>query len=161
MDGNPSQHDGLWVTVYTDASFRLDTKWAAWAAWLRCSEGRCKKSFICPPEVTSAFQAEYYSILMGITLAVEKFKPQGILVCNDCDQAIKATWPWNKAQDQVAEWRKQIDEIREGGIQIRTKFVKAHAGGGTIQSWLNEWCDRACKKERKKAEGRCMLVKKK
>lgn len=140
------------MTVYTDASFKPETQWAAWAAWLKCSKGRHKDASICPPEIRTSFQAEYYSILMGIKLAVEKFEPEGILVVNDCEQAIRSVWPWNKVSDQITTWREQIDEIREKGIQIRTKMVKGHAGGKTVQSWLNEWCDKACKKAREKVE---------
>lgn len=152
MPESPNQYGGFWVTVYTDASFKPETKWAAWAAWLKCSKGRHKEAFICPPEIRSSFQAEYYSIFMGIRLAVEKFEPEGVLVVNDCEQAIRSVWPWNTPSDQIKIWRKQIDEFRNKGLEIRTKMVKGHQGGRTIQSWLNEWCDRASKNAREKVE---------
>lgn len=152
MSENSNQYDGLWVTVYTDASFKAETKRAAGAIWLKSSKGRYKEAFLCPPEVYNSFQAEYYSIFMGIRRAKEKFEPEGVLVANDCVQAVRAVWPWNTPSNQVKIWREQIDEYRSGGLEIRTKIVKGHQGGRTIQSWLNEWCDQASKNARQNAE---------
>lgn len=144
--------NNFWVTAYTDASFRGDTGVASWAVWLRCPEGRFKKADVCPSKVINSFQAEYYSILQGIKLAIEQYNPEGVLVVNDCDAAIRATWPWSSAPDGVLSFRKEIDCIRDNGLELRTKFVKGHAGGRTVPSWLNEWCDKACKEARRKAE---------
>ena len=125
----------MWVTAYTDASYRPDTNTGSWAVWIRSVSGRVKESGICPKKVKDSFQAEYFSMLMGVKVALKSWKNiEGILLVNDCQGAIRSIWPWSPTQKTILWMREELDALRKDGHEIRTKHVKGHQRKGTPQS---------------------------
>lgn len=151
---NENHRNNGWVTVYVDASYWTSSRrCATYAIWLRHDNGRDKREGRCPAWVNSSALAEYYGIVQALLFAVE-YKANGIVVACDCREALRGVWPWISVSGKGYGWiqlKKKIEEIRTTA-QIRTKWVKGHVGGGTPQSWLNEWCHRHAYRKGKKHE---------
>lgn len=138
-----------WITIYTDASFNPNTGVSSWAAWIRSVHGLKKASGVCPSKIKDCFMAEFFSIFAGLNVASKLWQPEGAVVVNDNDQAIRCMWPWTKVPNKVQWIKSRIDKL---GIDTRTKFVKGHNGGTTVPSWVNEWCDKEAKRIRVQEE---------
>lgn len=60
----------MWVTLYTDASFRSQ---GGWGIWLRSELGRIVRSGECPKAVDDSAAAEMYAALKGIEICLENW----------------------------------------------------------------------------------------
>lgn len=146
----------MWVTLYTDASLK-DGK-ASWAIWARSSEGRLVHSGEYPGPCAVSDHAEAYAILMGIKAVLVAWEGViGIQINSDSKNALAAvTYMAPTPRDRVlADIQEQVETAlgrdyarHEGGVRIRTKWVKGHQLGSGVRAWLNNACDRIAKKAR-------------
>lgn len=133
----------MWVTLYTDASFR--TK-GGWGIWLRSAKGRIVKSGECPGIIDDSAAAEMYAALKGIEICLENWiETKGIQVNSDCLMVVNGLYPWSKPIHRISI-RVIQDRIREilntKGVRVRCKHVKGHSGTGNTRSWLNDRVDK-------------------
>lgn len=145
----------MWVTCYTDASFRRHFG-GGWAVWLRSSEGRLVKSGVCPPYVKDSNAAELAAIFAGIYLARREWPSTiGMLVRSDSMVALGACAP-DAPLHQNPALRRLQQRIRHvgAGIELRTKWVKGHLPSSTgTHAWLNNQCDALAKQRRPRTQG--------
>jgi ribonuclease HI len=137
----------MWVTAYTDASFR-DGR-GSWAVWLRSGEGRIVQKGQCPPETDTSTGAELYAVWMAVKLATESW-PQtaGVFINADCQAVLKALWPWSKelSRQSLSTLQKQIiDFTVQKNVKIRTKHVKGHQLSSNVRAYLNNRADALAK----------------
>ena len=137
------------VTLYTDATFA--NKRGACAYWIRHDQGTIKDGATF--QAKDSMMAEIIGIERGIKRIIENFpKTQLIIICADCKEALKFTWPWVKLNDKrpdIRRFQENIRSLRDVGIGIRTKHVKGHQCDNSAQTYLNNWCDRESRKFRK------------
>jgi ribonuclease HI len=127
------------VTVYTDASLR--GKKATWAVWLRSNKGRIVKSGKCPSWIKDINAAEIFAIYKGAQIAIKKWDATFLWVRTDSKTAItmlikKGTIRTREDIQQARGLFQQLD------IDAHFKHIKAHGNGETIQSYINNECDR-------------------
>lgn len=140
----------MWVTCYTDASFRPRFG-GGWAVWLRSSEGRLVRNGVCPSYVNDANAAELAAIFAGIYLARREWPTTtGVLLCSDSMVALGACAtdaPLHKSP-ALRRLQKRIRAVA-AGVELRTKWVKGHlpTSMGT-HAWLNNQCDALAKQRR-------------
>ena len=123
----------MWVTAYTDAS--VVDKQAAWAIWLRCSEGRYVVNGRCPEDIKDSTSAEMYAAFMAVTTA--KFMwgdTEGILVNSDCLTVVRGLYPWHRRlRNKTGDVQQQIHNyLREHNLRVRAKHVKRTSGACKI-----------------------------
>ena len=139
----------MWVTVYTDASYTPEA--AGWAVWAKSEKGRITVSDLIPSSFRVAHSgvAEYFALWKGMSLVLEKWgnEVQGILVCNDCTQALRNVWPWVYPASEFIQIRREIEKLYSK-VEIRTKWVKGHQMPRETKFWLNNWCDKKSREAR-------------
>lgn len=140
----------IWTTVHADASFK-DGR-GSWAAWVKTSAGRVVRSGACPEYVRNSGHAELAAVFAGIHLAVSAFPhTTAILVRSDCRAALH-----NLAHRASPSSDPAVQRLRErirtalGDRHVRIKWVKGHRGGDTVESWVNNACDRLAREARSK-----------
>lgn len=132
----------MWVTVYTDASFR---DIGGWAVWIRSEKGRIVRSGQCPRTVRDSADAEMYAAMKAVEICLENWGGvSGIQINSDCMMVVNALYPWSKPirRDSILKIQDQIRQtLKAKGIRIRCKHVKGHSGKGNTRSWLNTQVD--------------------
>ena len=153
--------DKLLVTIYTDASFKKDHGkfHASFAMYAKCKHGILTKSLPISIQVENATEAEAYGCYIAIKLCKQKWNDMKIAFVNtDSQQTCIKMWPFKYRQkvggsDKFNSIIKSMKEYcKDNNIEHRFKHVKAHTNGTDIRSWLNDWCDKNAKKERRKSE---------
>ena len=144
------QHETIkmWVTLYTDASFKNDQ--GTWAVWIRSNQGRIVLNGLCPKSVTNSLAAEAFAIHKGIAAIIEELTDViGIHINSDCLSLKTAFFPWGKDIKDKETLRIQTvvkKKIAENLIKIRFSHVKAHQRNDNVRSYLNNKCDLLAKK---------------
>ena len=133
----------MWVTLYSDASFR--TK-GGWGIWLRSEKGRIVKSGECPDSVSDSAAAEMFAALMGIEVCLQNWdETKGIQVNADCLMVVNGLYPWSKPiqRKSIRVIQDKIKALlKEKNVRVRCKHVKGHSGTGNTRSWLNDQVDK-------------------
>lgn len=137
------------VTAFCDASFRHDTKAAAWACWVKGPLGTFNKAYPFKTPPAHATEAEKYAAIN--TLAIIKkmyagYKEVTIVLQVDCLDAKfmmegKPTKgkPETRNLHEVA--RKHVATLPKGWT-LKLKHVKAHNGTSDVRSYVNTLIDR-------------------
>lgn len=133
----------MWVTLYTDASFRST---GGWGIWLRSEKGRIVKSGECPATVDDSAAAEMFAAYVGIKICLEQWPDtRGIQVNSDCLMVVNALYPWSHPirRKSIRSIQETIrDLLRTKDVRVRCKHVKAHSGTGNTRFWLNDRVDK-------------------
>lgn len=130
------------ITLYTDASFRVEQSWARIAFRGKCNFGSIQES----KEITSIdiHEAEMMAMLFAVQRAIETY-PQviGFFINSDNKHCVEAFWEFKKIN--VAKVCVPIKQelIKTAGHRwIRTKHVKAHTGRTDVRSYMNRQVDK-------------------
>lgn len=155
----------MWVTIYTDASLRSykEVRFTAYGYWIRCDHGRITRARMCSKEIVTVDQAEMYAIYQAVGAAFVCYKEGATIICVNSDSmnAIKGFRGFRVLRDPVEIRLKQaFDKVRsqKPEVKIIYRHVKAHTGTerSNIKAYLNDWCDKQCKKLTWDAKGRHM-----
>lgn len=151
-----SSASDVWVTCYTDASFRPKYG-AGWAVWLRSDAGRIVRSGPCPSYVSNASHAEMAAIFAGVYLAIRIWgsRVRGIQIRSDSLEALGWADPESAISKQApaARLQQRLREVlREHGVTVERRWVKGHRGCVDVAAYLNTQCDKLSKKARKAQE---------
>jgi len=143
----------MWVTAYTDASFRPEVNRGGWAVWLRSERGRVIRSGQCPSTIGDSMCAELYAIIMAIELTLAEWKDtKGIQLNTDCKSLVHRLYPWSDpfTREDLEALRLHAREVTEAaGIRLRVKHVKGHSAGDGTRTYLNDQVDKISRKHSK------------
>jgi ribonuclease HI len=134
------------ITIYTDASFRLHKKEAVVAWRGKCSFGSINGSKLISSH--DVHHAEMMAILEGIKAAINQFpEVTGFFINSDNEGCVKAFWDFGGRNHKCpAPAERPYKEIKEILFLykkwMRTKHVKAHTGQKDIRSYMNRQVDR-------------------
>ena len=146
------------VTINTDASFHPKHKIGGYAFWIVCDEGRFSHSGILRKEVDRPEIAEMKCIINAIyILGILNFKTiEKIIVNTDCLNAIhlfkkrkssikkyELEWGLDLANDLT----NQLAKSKLSKVTIEFRHIKSHQHTDTKRNWVNNWCDKAAKKQ--------------
>jgi ribonuclease HI len=133
----------MWVTLYTDASFRTR---GGWGIWLRSEKGRIVRSGECPDTVDDSAAAEMFAALIGIEICLKSWpETKGIQVNSDCLMVVNGLYPWSQPirRKSIRVIQEKIREILKAKeLRVMGKHVKGHSGTGNTRSWLNNQVDK-------------------
>jgi ribonuclease HI len=133
----------MWVTLYTDASYKNDK--GRWAFWAKSDQGRMVVNGDCPDHIKDSHAAEAYAIYKGLKAILDIHTGVvGVHINSDCLSLKNAFFPWGKASKNmiVSSIQKETKElIKSYGIKIRFSHVKAHQLGTDVRTYLNNACD--------------------
>lgn len=127
---------GMYVTMFTDASYCHQTKAAGWAVWIKYGAhphdqtvrlvGACRR-------IHDSMHAEYVALEEGLK-ALEKIPLEGkiVVVQSDCTGALAAIETSHLVRVH-------------GALSVTKKHVKGHQGLKTARSAVNTWCDAEAK----------------
>lgn len=143
-----------WVTVYTDASVLSSTE-ASCAIWFKSNNIREQFTWKSQYKGWNIFDAEMFSILVALDFVDSLHREglvtvEGVVIKNDNKHVVESFWPTNrnrrkqnwgnlKKKDRILLFKKIISY--EERFQIRTMWIKGHQRNGSVQAWLNNWCD--------------------
>jgi len=135
----------MWVTVYTDASWRIDR--GALAYWIKSNLGRIVEALPCPPEVVCNNTAEFAAILVGVQRTLAAWNDvEGIQVNTDSQTAITylkfGADLRNLRRKDWLEYRAQLYEMLDRrNCKVQFKFVKGHQRPTHVRAYINDRVD--------------------
>lgn len=149
----------MWVTCYTDASFRRGS--GRWAVWIRSDRGRIVKAGACPDYVNEPGSAELAAIYAAIYLAIAAWGDDVsvVLIRSDCLNA--QDWLEGRARARRKDARRLIALtkalLRKHDVELRCRWVRGHQPRErSTEAYLNDACDRLAAEgwARGRADGR-------
>lgn len=141
----------MWITVYTDASWKPNQNIGGWGMWARSDFGLIKKKGRFPKWVKCSNTGEMTAVFLAvkeIAAIWTKHNIDGILVCTDSATAIsylKFDKDFKKENYNRKDWlfiREKLYQILDShSIKIKFRHVKGHQSSSTKQGWLNNMVD--------------------
>lgn len=133
---------GLFITIFTDASFCPDTKAMGWAIWIKFGDGETVKwqgGHKGKPNQHSQ-HAEIHGLKTSLWMCRELqkrnrmiLKDKIVVIQCDCQSALNGL---------------DISSLKKLGVKyVKKKWVKAHTTGTDKRSSVNRWCDKEAYKE--------------
>lgn len=142
------------VTINTDISYSPDYKIGTYAFWIVCNQGKIKKSGRLK-QVNNVQDAEAQCIANALCTVYKSKRLENItFIIINTDAKVLISKIGNPALKGAA-----IYQCNRYLLQIKVKHninrkvfykvthVKAHSGTSTSRQWINDWCDKAAKKE--------------
>ena len=134
----------MWVTAYTDASFKDGV--GGWAIWLRSELGRVVLSGKCPETVTDNSLAEMYAIGKAIGTAKDTWSvTTGVQINTDHQGCITLLKRGDFSKPITSDLELLAWDIRamvnNHRLRLHLKHVKGHGNGRDIRSYLNNKVD--------------------
>lgn len=141
------------VTIYTDASHIPGTNTGTFAFWIRWEHGRLIKNGKFKDEILDSYRAEVRCVLNAIYFAKKNIANiDTLFMVTDCTPVINLLKHRNNKPATLIKMSGEIVAY-EGltkGITVHWKHVKGHKGGRTMQSYINEQCDKLAREARYK-----------
>lgn len=136
----------MWVTLYTDASWRPYSSKGTWAIWLRSNQGRIIENGFCADYVNCSVSAEAYAAYMGIVMAITNWKDiEGIQLNTDSRPIQGLLYPSKNGLSSnkiIAKLQVLIrTEVKDNKIKLRIKYVRGHQHDNDIRTYLNNKVD--------------------
>ena len=146
------------VTINTDAGFLPDQKVGAYAYWIKAEGLFLRGSGIFKDKCRDPNDAETRAIVNALyILLASKYKAEKIIINRDNYNAI----PNENGSDSQKKMAIIIDLLKKYSIPathknyakegkrgyVEFRHVKAHLHTHTPRHWVNDWCDKRCKKE--------------
>jgi len=141
------------VTINTDASFKKGI--GAYAYWIKCDHFTLKGSGYFKDKVKDPSVAEAQCIanaIVALTNYVKDLQFDYMVINTDsmwCVNGIKA--PKNEIFTLIAGLLNKFKD-KTNCNKLSVRHVKAHTGKKNKRSWVNNWCDQECKRQRIIAE---------
>ena len=139
------------ITINTDASFSIEYKFGTYAYWIKSNDFLYKGSWVFKDKVKWSTNAEAQAVCIALWLLKNNEKDFTKIIVN-CDNK----YVTNKGRGYlvkminkyIAEYFNHINKLhgsRKRKIEFR--HVKAHQEIIDSRTYVNDWCDRACKRE--------------
>ncbi len=137
-----SRPGDFFATIYTDASFDVNTGRGAYAYYIKTSKGRAQADGPAS-NLENSNHAEMLAIYKAVEDALTRWPElKGLFVNTDSLACCEVIWPFHKTRG-----RGNTREVHESlvklvnGRWIRAKHVKGHTGRGDVRSYLNRKVD--------------------
>lgn len=138
-----SRPGDFFATIYTDASFDVNTGRGAYAYYIKTSKGRVQGDGPAS-NLDSSNHAEMLAIYKAVEDALTRWPDlKGLFVNTDSLSCCHIIWPYHKGsrgKGATGEVYRNLVKLINGRW-IRAKHVKAHTGGGDVRSYLNRKVD--------------------
>jgi ribonuclease HI len=153
------------VTVNTDASFSNKYKVGSYAFWVVCDEYKFKSSGMLKQQVANSTLSEMRCICNALSLLAKKRKTtegattkmihhvivntdslNAIHVFTDDKERMHHYHLTNKKYQSITKVYNKIKKDNYTGVKMEFRHVKAHRDTKTGRTWVNDWCDKECKK---------------
>lgn len=141
------------VTINTDASFKEGI--GAYAFWIKCDHFTLKRSGYFRERVKDPTIAEAQCIanaIAAITDKAENLEFDYVVINTDSKGAISGIKSGSKEIYKFINLLINQLKARVGCKKVSLRHVKAHSGKKDARSWVNDWCDKECKRQRLIAE---------
>lgn len=148
----------MYLTVNTDASYHKETWIWTYAYWIKWENLFYKWSWVFKEKVSSSTEAETRAIMVAVWLLQRSnFKFKKIIFNRDNINAHhlktkRGNTSINKVRWDLRQMLKDLYKIN--GVGHRThnshyeyRHVRAHTNKDDSRSYVNDWCDRQCKKQ--------------
>lgn len=139
------------ITINTDASFSKEFNFWTYAYWIKSDNFLYKGSGVFKDKVDNSTDAESRAIAVALWILKQQKAEFDILVINRDNIGAKPTGnkPYQiHLKNQLKKYKEVL--VNEYGSKIRKiifKHVKAHTNVKDSRSYVNKWCDEACKNE--------------
>lgn len=139
------------ITINTDASFSHEHKYGTYAYWIKSDNFLYKGSGVFKDTVDNSTDAESRAIAVALWILKQNKHDFDVLVINRDNIGAKPSGkkPYQiHLKNQVKKYKEVL--VKEYGRKIRKvklKHVKAHTNVKDSRSYVNNWCDKACKSE--------------
>ena len=139
----------MWVTIYTDASYSREKRYAAIAYYIRSDQGLIQHSEpIAFKKTRDNNEAEMIAIERAILRCINAWgqSVQGIQINTDSLASRDVLKFQAKKSGKYSKIQERVNSIRESkGFRLRIKHVLAHQTDDNVRTWLNNWCDQKAK----------------
>lgn len=136
------------VTINTDASFRDDLRIGTFSFWMVCNEGRHFGAGRLKGDIHSCNEAEFKAILNALHFLHSHSGWAGIkkIIINTDSHACLLMINGGETHRLAKTLKPALNKIvRELGVEIEARKVKAHSGTSEKRKFVNHWCDRQAK----------------
>lgn len=136
----PPFEPGLYITLFTDASYCPNTRAYGWCWWIKYgSPAKTQVGVGGGAHMQGSYQAEVEALRAGMAFIheslPEEMKGKRIVIQSDCMGALEAIKP-------------DLERLKRMGAQAAyTKHVKGHRGHATARNSVNTLCDRKAKQQ--------------
>lgn len=137
------------VTINTDASHSAKYNCASFAFWAVCNQGKIVKSGVFKNDVKGSSYAEFMCVVNALHAVLNHTQWTGIdkiIINTDCLHVVHLI---NDRKSVLPAKRKIKDAynklLRNKGIEVVCRHVKAHTTKDDARSWVNRWCDKEAK----------------
>lgn len=146
----------LIVTIFTDASFDTRTNSAGWAAWIKCNGDTTRLVRPFKTVIENSTQAEIGAAANAICFTIAALNlglADRIILQTDCATVLHALDFKHSFKTQkhyfVRACREAIEKKFEtfGRPAIEIRHVKAHQGKTNARAAVNDWADKAARKQ--------------
>ncbi len=139
-----SRPGDFFATIYTDASFDVNTGRGAYAYYIKTSKGKAQADGPAS-DLENSNHAEMLAIYKAVEDALNRWPDlKGLFVNTDSLACCHIIWPFYKGgrrnKGNTGEVYRSLVKLINGRW-IRAKHVKAHTGGGDVRSYLNRKVD--------------------
>jgi ribonuclease HI len=139
------------ITVFADASFDHVTKASGYAYWHRDGQNVHRGSGGHAELVGSSSEAECVALCIAIVSAIRtlEHRPGDVIsLQSDCIHALKVLQgqipKMTMIETTFSGWALRV--MREHGLSLRPKHIKAHTGLEDARSYVNTFCDEASRR---------------
>lgn len=145
------------VTINTDAGFYPTQKYGSYAFWAVSNEFKICKSGVFKTKCINPDDAETRCIINALSVVLLPHKNITKVIINTDSLNAIAILRNDKVHIRryvgrnLKRWhflRAEFDKFKH--LKITFKHVKAHSNNTDSRSWVNDWCDKECKKQLKK-----------
>lgn len=133
-----------YITVFSDASHHPEGH-AGYAYFIRDHETIVKESHALPWKAPRSTDVEEFAMCHAILRAIDTIPHEPgdeIVAQTDCTHVI-----WRFENERSTATNSVLGYLRDAGLSLRFKHVKAHSGAEDKRSYVNRWCDTNARRE--------------
>ena len=150
----------LWLSGYSDASWKESTKEGGWGLWVRDHETRILRAGPTPEWVTNITYAEFHGVEQALMTALNHLcnRWANIVVIKTDNQSVASWFGWQNGNGvpKLHEAQERMKVVYETAalwnIRIIVKWVKGHQRNDSTACYLNNRVDSMAGKARKDRE---------
>ena len=139
------------ITINTDASFSKEHNYGTYAYRIRSNNFLYKGSGVFKDTVENSTDAESRAIAVALWILKQQKADFDVLVINRDNIGARANGKKSyqiHLKHQIKKYKQVLSKTHGKRIRkIKFKHVKAHTNTKDSRSYVNNWCDKACKSE--------------
>jgi ribonuclease HI len=138
------------VTINTDASFDPKANTGGFGIWIKSDFFTIKKWGQFKGEVTDANEAEIKAVVNAFYILSKNTRKFSLVVVNTDNKTVQDIAVKKRLNERFKdEGAKLLEYISEYKV-VRVKHVRGHQRSTNARQFVNNWCDEASRKYKKK-----------